>query len=63
LFDSIKRAGDTDGDRIRLALSQTKNYPGITGNITIDDQRNARKPIVMIQIVDGQMKFKETIQP
>jgi branched-chain amino acid transport system substrate-binding protein len=63
LFDAIKRAGSTDGDKIRQALATTKNFPGVTGSITIDAERNARKPIVFLEISNGKMQYKETIQP
>jgi len=63
LFDAIKRAGSADGDKIRQALAETKDFPGVSGNITIDSERNALKPIVIMQIVDGKMKYKEAIQP
>ena len=42
LIDAIKRAGTTEGPKLRDALAATKNYLGITGNTTLDDQRNAR---------------------
>ncbi len=63
LFDAINRAGSVEGDKIRDALKATRDFPGVSGMITIDADRNARKPIVIIEIGDGKMKYKETIQP
>lgn len=53
LFDAIKRAGSTDGPAIRDALAKTTNFPGVTGNVTINADRNADKSIVMIKIDQG----------
>ncbi|HEX3184310.1 MAG TPA: ABC transporter substrate-binding protein, partial [Pyrinomonadaceae bacterium] len=40
LADAITRAGTTDGTKLRDAIAATKNFPGITGTITIDKDRN-----------------------
>ena len=53
LFDAIKRAKSTDSAAIRAALSQTANFPGVTGRITIDANRNARVPVYMLRIGKG----------
>jgi branched-chain amino acid transport system substrate-binding protein len=53
MFDAIKRANSTDGTAIRDALAKTTNFPGVTGNVTINAERNADKPIVMIKIEQG----------
>jgi len=63
LADAIKRAGVTDGAKIRDAIAATKNFHGITGTITIDENRNASKPAVIVTIKSGQPKYVETIQP
>lgn len=63
LFDAIKRAGSTEGDKIRLELAKTKDFKSISGNITINEQRNAVKPAVVLEIKDGKFKYKETIAP
>ncbi len=63
MADAIKRAGSTEGDKIRVELSKTKDFKGVTGNITINDQRNAIKPAVVLEIKDGKFKYKETIAP
>src|SRR5690242_16608094 len=40
LGDALKRAGSTDGPKLRDAIAQTKNFPGVTGTITINAERN-----------------------
>ena len=63
LADAIARAGTTDGPKLRDALAQTKNFPGVTGLITINDERNAVKPAVVLKLQDGKYIYQETIQP
>lgn len=63
LLDAIQRAGSTDGFRLRDALAQTKNFPGVTGIISIDAERNAVKPAVVLKLQDGKYIYQETIQP
>jgi branched-chain amino acid transport system substrate-binding protein len=63
LIDAITRAGSTDGDKIRDALAQTKNFPGVTGIINIDADRNAIKPAVVLKLQDLKFIYQETIQP
>ena len=63
LFDAIKRANSTDGAKIRDAIASTKDFDGITGKITIDKERNAVKPAVVLQVKDGKLQFVETITP
>ena len=61
LADAIRRAGSTDGTKIRDALAQTKDLDGVTGKTTLDAQRNAPKPAVIITIKDGKFQYVETI--
>ena len=63
MIDAIKRAGKTDPAAIRDALATTKDFPGASGTITIDDQHNARKPIVMLQIKDHKAQLVQTYTP
>jgi branched-chain amino acid transport system substrate-binding protein len=53
MFDAIKRANSLDGPAIRNALAATKSFPGVTGDVTFNENRDAVKPIVMIEIKDG----------
>ncbi|HSY53545.1 MAG TPA: ABC transporter substrate-binding protein [Opitutaceae bacterium] len=63
LADAIKRAGSTDGAKIRDALAATKDFPGITGKTTIDEHRNATKSAVIITVKNGQFEFVQTVEP
>jgi branched-chain amino acid transport system substrate-binding protein len=53
MFDAIKRAPSLEGAAIRDALAATKDFPGVTGTVTFNENRDAVKPIVMIEIKDG----------
>ena len=63
LADAIQRANSTDGGKVRDALAQTKDFAGVTGSITIDKDRNAVKPVVMLKVQDGKFVFQERIAP
>jgi branched-chain amino acid transport system substrate-binding protein len=57
LADALARAGDVSGDKLRDAIAATRDYDGVTGKITIDEQRNARKDAVVLKIQDGKFRF------
>lgn len=53
LFDAFRRAKSTDSAAVRNALAQTKDFPGVTGKITLDANRNAQVPVYMLRIEKG----------
>jgi len=63
LFDAITRGGVSNSAKLRDALAQTKNFPGVTGIINIDANRNAVKPAVVLKLMDLKFIYQETIQP
>jgi branched-chain amino acid transport system substrate-binding protein len=63
LADAIKRAGSTEGPKLRDAIATTKDFSGVTGKTTLDAQRNANKAAVIITVKDGQFKYMETVSP
>ena len=68
LADAMKRANSSRPDSVRAALAQTKGFMGVTGNTTLDENRNAVKPAVVLEVkVDekgnGRNVYKETISP
>lgn len=63
LADAMKRAGTTDPAKVNAALAATKDFPGVTGSITLDEHRNPTKPAVMLQVKDGKFAYVETVAP
>lgn len=63
MFDAIERAKSTDGPAIREALATTKDFPAVTGAITIDKERNAVKPLVVMKIQDNKFVLVKRVAP
>ncbi len=69
LFDAMKRAGSVDHKALRDAIAATKNFPGVTGDITINADRDAVKSAVVVEMAvpDGkdlpEPRYRQTIKP
>jgi branched-chain amino acid transport system substrate-binding protein len=63
LADAIKRAGTVERTKLRDAIAQTQNFAGVTGTISLNKDRNAVKPAVVLELRDRKYVYKETIQP
>jgi branched-chain amino acid transport system substrate-binding protein len=63
LADAMKRAETTDPAKVNAAIATTKDFPGVTGKITLDEHRNPNKPAVMLQVKNGKFVYLETIAP
>lgn len=63
LVDAMRRANSDNPDSVRLALSKTSGYAGVTGAITLNESRDAVKPAVVLEVKDGKFAFKETVAP
>lgn len=63
LIDAIKRAGATDGPKLRAALASTKGFEGVSGRINIGADGNAVKSAVILQVKDGKFVYVTTIEP
>ena len=48
---------------MREALAQTKNFSGVTGVISMDADRNAVKPAVILEMKKGVPTYVTTVQP
>jgi len=65
LADAIKRAGGTDSAKLRDAINATKDFAGVTGTISINAERNAVKPAVVLEVnpATKQLLPRTTIYP
>lgn len=63
LANAINKAGSTDPLAIRDAVAATKDFQGVSGNISLDANRNATKSAVVQTIGDGKFKFVESVEP
>lgn len=61
LFNAMERAPSLKPEDIRNAIATTKDFPGVTGNITINAQRNADKQAVIIKVENGKFRLAATI--
>jgi branched-chain amino acid transport system substrate-binding protein len=49
--------------KLRDIIASTADYEGVTGKITLDENRNATKPAVVLEIKGGKKVYNTTIQP
>lgn len=63
LADAIKRAGTTEGSKLRDAIAATRNFPAVTGTITVNENRDATKSAVILKIKGGKYEYLETVEP
>ncbi len=63
LFDAMKRAKSLNGHDLADAIASTKDFKAVTGNITINEHRDANKLAVIQKIQGGQFSYYATVEP
>jgi len=63
LVDAIKRAGSTEGEKIREALAGTKDFQGVSGIITMGENGNPIKSMVINKVENGKFAYVTTVNP
>ena len=63
LVEAMARTKDLKPSEIRDEIAKTKDFNGVTGKITIDAQRNAVKPAVVVKVDGNVNRFVTTIAP
>jgi branched-chain amino acid transport system substrate-binding protein len=63
LADAIGRAERVDRRAVRDAIARTRDFPGVTGDITIGPDRNSIKPIVILKVERGGVTLAARISP
>jgi len=63
LADAIKRAGTTDSEKLRDAIAATKDFNGASGKFYLNENRDAVKALVFIQIKGGKFTYNASVNP
>lgn len=63
LADAMKRSPSLKGEDLAKAIAETKDFNGVTGTITMDENRDAKKAAVVVQMKNGQPVWVATIEP
>ncbi len=63
LADGIRHAGGTQPAALQKALSETRDFPGVTGTITLDSERNPAKSAIVLRVDAGKFNYLETVAP
>ncbi len=63
LADAMNRATSLSGKDLAAAINSTRDFKGVTGTISIDEDRNAKKPLVIVQVKGGTPSFVAQIDP
>lgn len=63
LLRAIEESDSSDPAKIREAMQNTKDFPAVTGTISINQDGNPIKPVVVMQIKDGRQVYVTTVMP
>jgi branched-chain amino acid transport system substrate-binding protein len=63
LFDAVRRAASAEPTRVRAALATTRNVEGATGVITLNEQRDAVKSAVILEVTTSGFRYHQTVNP
>ncbi len=63
LFDAMGRSGSLSGKDLAAAIAATKDFKGVTGAITINEQRDATKLAVIQRLQGGKFSYFASVEP
>jgi branched-chain amino acid transport system substrate-binding protein len=63
LVDAVRRAGSLDRSAIREALAATQDFPGASGSISFQGERDPAKAIVVLRITSDGAVFVTRMEP
>lgn len=63
MIEAMERAPEISPKAIRDEIAKTRDFSGATGKITIDDNRNAVKSAVVVEVQGDKRKFVTRIYP
>lgn len=63
LVDAINRAGSLDSSKVRDALAATKDFQGVSGLLTMGENGNPIKSMVINKVDNGKFAYVTTVNP
>jgi branched-chain amino acid transport system substrate-binding protein len=60
---AMQRASSLTGPAIRDEIAKTKDFPGVSGTITLDAERNPVKPAIILKLRNGKREFVTAVTP
>jgi branched-chain amino acid transport system substrate-binding protein len=63
MMEAIERAGSTKAEAVSGELTKIRDFPGISGQITIDDKHNTVSSGIIMKFSGGKREFVERIDP
>lgn len=61
--EAVNGAGSLNSEKIRSVLARTRNFRGVTGNITFDENGDPIKSAVIMKFTRGKSTYVKTIDP
>ncbi|MEW6387427.1 MAG: ABC transporter substrate-binding protein [Thermodesulfobacteriota bacterium] len=63
LQHALEKAGSPGGAQVAQVLAGTRNFPGVTGKITMGPDHNPIKGVVIIKVEKGKFAYQTTLNP
>ncbi len=63
IINAITKANSTDTVKIKDEMAKTKDFPGVSGSITLNETHDAVKSAVIIEMKDGKQVFNKKVNP
>jgi branched-chain amino acid transport system substrate-binding protein len=63
MFNAIKTADNYTRNDIKDALSHIKNYNGVTGSFTYNENQRPEKSVAIVELSNNAQKIIKTIKP
>jgi branched-chain amino acid transport system substrate-binding protein len=63
LAQAMEQAGGTGGPQVAQALARIKDFPGITGQLSMGPDHNPVKGVVIIKVENGKFAYQTTMHP
>jgi branched-chain amino acid transport system substrate-binding protein len=63
LVEAIRRAGSTEGPKVREALAGTSNFQGVSGTLSMGPDGNPIKSVVINKVENGKFVYVSTVSP